>query len=109
MKHKEIEQMKVKLSEILKEDDAGTRLRDLQPLAKQVGASTTRMVRYVDEPQASNKITETEIVHNIQEALRTETMIDMCKNSARNLWVALIATAIALLATLAAWASVLYK
>jgi hypothetical protein len=90
---------KRKLVEIQKEEQAGVRLNKLTDLAKEVGASTTRMVRYTDEPLASNKITETEIVQNIEVALQTASMIDMCK-------LALIAAVAALLSALAAWVAV---
>jgi hypothetical protein len=118
MTRKEIEKKKKELTEILKEGDAGVRLEKLQKLAKEVGASVTRMetvavshnvdgrIIYGD---SSNKITETEIVHNVQVALQVETMIDMCRISARNFWVALVATVIALLAMIAAWAAVVVK
>jgi hypothetical protein len=56
-----------------------------------------------------NVITESEIVHNIQVALQTETTIDMSKTAARNFWIALISAATALLAMLAAWAAVIVK
>lgn len=97
---------KRKLVEILKEEHAGVRLNKLTALAKEVGASTTRMVRYTEEPLASNKITETEIVQNIEVALQTASMIDMCKNTTRNFFLALIAAVAALLSALAAWVAV---
>jgi hypothetical protein len=116
MTRKEIKQKKARLVEILKEGDPDKRRKDLEELAKIVGASVTRIVRIKVGSEASkvyykhdNVITETEIVHNIQVALQTETMVEACRISARNFWVALVATVIALLAMFAAWAAVAVK
>jgi hypothetical protein len=117
MTREEIEKKRKELTNILIEEDAEKRLEKLQQLAKEVGASITRMekveiqrdsrgaVRY----QTSNEITETEIVHNIQVALETWTMVDVCKTSARNCKVSLSATVIAFLAMLAAWVAVWFR
>jgi len=118
MTRKEIEKKKKDLTDILKEGDAGVRLGKLQKLAKEVGASVTRMETVaVSQSQnldgritygnPSNKITETEIVHNIQVALQVETMIDMCRTAARNFWITLVAVLIAVFAMLATWAGVM--
>lgn len=94
MTRKEIEQKKARLDEILKkEEDAAKRLENLQKLAKEVGASVTRMEKVTTGTdrvgtilyKISNEITETEIVHNIQVALQTETMVEACRISARSL------------------------
>ena len=102
------------MDDILKGEDAGVRLDKLKAPATEIGASVTRMgkilvqheidgkQRYQDE----NQITESEIVHNIQFALQTKTMIDECRIASRNFWIALVATLIALLAMLAAWTGV---
>ena len=114
MKRKEIEKKKRDLDEILKEKNAGVRLKKLKALAREVGASVIRMeplqmrndmgvTYYVNR----DIITESEIVHNIQFALQTETMVDMCKTASRNFWIALAAMLIAGLAMLAAWAGVI--
>jgi len=62
------------------------------------------------------EITESEIVHNIQEALRTETMIEMSRISAQNFWIAVIASMVAVisvlinfLSMLATWIAALVK
>ena len=117
MTRKEIKQKKSRLDEILKGGDPDKRRKDLEELAKIVGASVTRMEKKQTETdrsghivyKTSNEITETEIVHNIQIALQTETMIEECRISSRNFWVALVATVIALLAMFAAWAAVVVK
>ena len=114
MKRKEIEKRKGELDEILKEADAGVRLQKLTALAKEIGASVTKMgnvqtghdaarVHYVSQ----NIITESEIVHNIQESLQTHVMIDMCNTAARNFWITLVAMLITLFAMLAAWTGVI--
>ena len=113
MNRKEIAKKKQELIETLKKDDASDRLKDLQVLAHEVGASITRMERgrlitdssgnITSEEMSRNAITETEIVQNIQAALQTETMIDMCKTAGRNFWIAVAAAIIALFAMVAAW------
>ncbi len=114
MKRKEIEKKKVELDEILKEPDENDRLNKLKALAKEVGASVTRMGKILvkhdtyggQQYREENQITESEIVHNIQFALQTETMINECKIASRNFWIAVGATLVAFLATLAAWTRV---
>ena len=113
MNRTEIEKKKKELTETLREEDASARLEKLQRLAKQVGASVMRMERgrliadsrgkITSEEASRNAISETEIVHNIQVALQTETMIDMCKTAGRNFWIAVAAATIALFAMVAAW------
>jgi len=119
MNRTEIEKKRKELTETLKEEDASARLDKLQRLAKQVGASVMRMERgrlitdssgrITSEEMSQNAITETEIVQNIQAALQTETMIDMCKTAGRNFWIAVAAATIALFAMVAAWAATLIK
>ncbi|MBN2182303.1 MAG: hypothetical protein JW715_10345 [Sedimentisphaerales bacterium] len=111
MKLNEIKKKREELASILREENAESKLEKLQKLAKEVGASVTRIEKVeklrdttgVVKYESSNEITESEIVHNIQESLQTETMIEMCRISNRNFWVALSATVIALLAMIAAW------
>jgi hypothetical protein len=120
MKRKEIEKKKVELNKILKEPDTekepdtGARRKKLEALAKEVGASVTRMGKVLvkqgrageQEYREENQITESEIVHNIQESLQTHVMIDMCNTAARNFWITLVAMLIAVFAMLAAWTGV---
>jgi len=114
MTREEIKRNRETLTKILAEEDAGKRLEELQRLAKEIEASVTRMARIQTGYYASkvyytvsNEITESEIVHNIQEASKTKTMIDVCNVSERNYKVDLVATIIALLTMLANWAIVL--
>ena len=114
IKRKEIEQKKRELDEILKGEDAGVRLEKLKALATEVGASVTRMGKILvkhdiyggQQYREENQITESEIVHNIQFALQTETMINECKIASRNFWITVGAMLIAVLAMLAAWTGV---
>lgn len=114
MKREKIEKKKRELDEILKMEDAGARLEKLKALAKEVGASVTRIEKVlvqqdiygVQKYREENQITESEIVHNIQFALQTETVIDMCKTAAHNFWITLVAMLIAVFAMLAAWTGV---
>ena len=101
------------LTEIFSEEDMGDCLEELQRLAKEDGTSVKRMVRIQTGHYASkayftfsNEITESEIIHNIQEIPKTETMIDTFKSSVRNYKVDLAATIISLLTMLASWALV---
>jgi hypothetical protein len=117
MNRKEIEKKRKELVEILKEQETSTRLEKLQTLAKEVGASVTRMERgrlitdssgrITSEEMSRNAITETEIVYNIQVALQTETMLHMSKTAARNWIIAVIASAVGFLSTVAAWLAAL--
>jgi hypothetical protein len=113
---KEIKKKREELASILREENAGTRLEKLHKLAKEVGASVVKMERIetntgLTSPSYSqeNIITESEIVHNIQESLQTETMIEMCRISNRNFWIALIATLISFSAMIAAWVAAFIK
>jgi len=93
------------------------RLKELKRLAMEVGASGSRFEGKLSEQyQSENKITEGEIVHNIQDVLKTETMIEMCRISARNFWIAVIASTIAVISVLinflsmvATWVAALAK
>ncbi len=109
MRRKEIKQQQTEKITILTEEDARIRLEKLQELAKKVGASTTRMVSTTNQSgivvgtMLSNKITETEIVQNIEQALQTASMFDMCRTAARNFWFTMLAALAAFLSALAAW------
>jgi len=114
MTREEIKKKRKELINLLTEENAGTRLEKLQQLAREIGASGMRMglppiVSDDRIPMAQNLITETEIVHNIEQALQTWTMINMCKTASRNFWIAIIASLIAFLSMLAAWVAVLSK
>lgn len=98
MKRKDIERYRQKLIEIQKMPESERR-GSLEELAKEVGASLVTIygVGYANRG---------EIIHNIEQALRTETMIDMCKIANRNFVIALIATVIALGSAAAVWVAV---
>ena len=117
-KEKEIDAKSNELKRILQEEkNEVIRLEELKRLAMEVGASSSRFKgKLSKEFQSENKITEGEIVHNIRDALRTETTIEMCRISARNFWVAVIASivafvssAISFLSMVAAWVAALAK
>jgi hypothetical protein len=116
MTHKESEQYRLKLTEIIKRlpKEIGEQLpeglkEDLLDVARKVGACT-RSVHIKDNGSRDvyNASTE-DLISNIHQALNTATTIEMCRISARNFWVALVATVIALLAMFAAWAAVVVK
>ncbi len=54
-----------------------------------------------------NEDTLSELTDNILKALQTASMIDMCKTSAKNYKIAIVAAIIAALSALAAWFAVL--
>ena len=100
MTHKEIKLKKQALNEINARSESGpSKQQDLVRLAKEVGASPIKMysVGYANDA---------ELTHNIEQALQTETMIDMCKTASRNYIIALIATIIALGSAVALWVAV---
>lgn len=115
MNNKEIEKYKQELADILADSADGENRREkLEELAQKVGASITRVGQILTRSDIygkqhyneTNVITETEIVHNIQVALQTATMINMSKTASRNFWIALIATIVAAISAIAAWAAV---
>ena len=122
MKRKEIAEYRQRLNKILNMEDQGTRVGELKRLAKEVGAGyehteiaavtattthTTWSGTLHETTTHENSISESELVLNINNALQTETMIDMCNTASRNFWIALTSAIIALLAMVAAWAAVL--
>jgi len=117
MTRKEIEGKKKGLADILREENTEVRLKKLQELAREVGASVTRIEKVETQKdihgyihsKPSNEITEMEIVHNIQVALQTETMIDMCKTASRNFIIAMVASITAFLSMIAAWVAALLR
>jgi hypothetical protein len=121
MTHKEIEKYRAKLVQIqnsnLSIDEC---LEKLWALARQVGASQYRKVPWKDSDVEGatddarresilslKKATIAEIVFNIDNTLRTASIIRTCEISTRTFWIAVISAAVALLAMLAAWAAVL--
>jgi hypothetical protein len=98
----EIKKRRKELTQILQIESAGQKSEALVKLAQQVGASTIRMGRTTTDPNevARNVITESEIVHNINVALQTASMLVMNKTA---VWAGIIAVA----GALAAWAAVL--
>ena len=124
MTHKEIEQYRKKLIEIIsrkKQPDGnpakGTK-EDLQELAKRVGASTRAI--YTDRVGTPTGIDAciSDLIDNIHTSLQTAAMIDVCKTAAQGYEIATeasrnaikhywIAVAIAVLSAVAAWVAVL--
>jgi hypothetical protein len=112
MTRKEIAGYRQKLRNILNKDDDEERLNELEQLAKEVGAGyvNTKIAGTSTVPDGNgtlttihqNPISESELVLNINNALQTETMIDLCKTAARNFWIAVVAVLIAFVSALAA-------
>jgi len=113
MTREEIAVYRQKLRDVLKnKQDEGKRLEALKDLAKEVGAgyvhteiapTTTKVPdgnRFLTTiHQNPISISESELVLNINNALQTETMIDMCKTAANNY-------KIAVWSAIAAWIAV---
>jgi len=116
MTREKISEYRQKLRTVLNKDD-GQRLEELKQLAKEVGAgyvrteiagkSTTPDGRGNLTTIYENPISESELVLNINNALQTETMIDMCKIASRKFWIAVVAAIIAVVAAIAAVVSAL--
>lgn len=115
MTRKEIANYRAELLNILQNDESN-RLEDLKELAKKVGAgyvhteiattTTTKTATGSETQIHQNPISESELVLNINNALQTETMIDVCRTSARNFWITAVAAIAAVLSALAAWSAI---
>ncbi len=118
MTREEIAVYRQKLRTILNKDD-GQRLEELKQLAKEVGAGyvhttiaptaiTTQNGKGSETIIHQNpiSISESELVLNINNALQTETMIDVCKTAARNFWITMVVAIAAVLSALAAWQAI---
>src|SRR4030042_1290823 len=110
MTHRESEQYRLELTEIIKElpKEVGECLPEglkdrLLDIARKVGAST-RSARINDNGQriVYNDSIEN-LFSNVYQALDTASIIEACRISARSSWISLVATIISLLAMVAAW------
>ena len=112
MTREEIASLREGLCRILTEEqDENNRLERLKKLAKEIGAGFTRKGKVLikqdtqgrQKYEEAEQITEGEIVLNINNALQTETMINMCRIAARNFWISMVTAMAAVLSALAAW------
>jgi len=116
MTREKISEYRQSLRTILNNKDNDQRLEDLKQLAKEVGAgyvhtqiATTTTIKTATGSETSiyqNPISESELVLNINNALQTETMIDVCNTAARNFWITMVAAIAAVLSALAAWMAI---
>lgn len=120
MTRKEIAEYRQRLHKILNIEDENQRLGELKQLAKEVGAgyehteiatattttTTTGNETRHDTTTYSNPISESELVLNINNALQTEIMIDMCKTATKNYRIAFVAVIAAAFSALAAWSAI---
>ena len=97
MKGKQSKDYGERLLEILQESDVAKQNQPLRDLAQEVGAQ---------QPNASGVEFRDKIVTNINHALQTLAMIEMCETANRNFAIALIATLIALGSAVAVWVAV---
>ena len=94
MKRESSKDYRKQLLEILQISDVSKQNQPLRNLAKAVGAQ---------QPNASGVEFRDMIVNNINHALQTLAMIEACKTANKNVFVAIIATLIALVSAIAAW------
>jgi len=119
MTREKIAEYRQKLRDILNDEDEKKRLENLKKLAKEVGAGyvhteiapTTTTVPdgngiLTTIHQNPISISESELVLNINNALQTETMIDMCRIANRKFWISIVVAIIAFLSALAAWVAI---
>lgn len=100
-------------------EDEYERLKALKELAKEVGAGyvhtkfvgsdTVKIGSQTVTTTYQNPISEAEIVLNINNALQTEMMIDICEIAARNYHIAAIATLAASFSAFVAWRATYVK
>jgi hypothetical protein len=121
----EIAVYRQRLREILNIKDEVKRLGELKQLSKEVGAGYkhTEIAAVITTPVTTETkkgsetvlhrsayqktISESELVLNINNALQTETMIDMCKTASRNYWIFFVTAIAAIFSALAAWSAIL--
>ena len=118
MTRKEISGYRQELHNILQKEKEDQRIEELKTLAKKVAAGyvNTQIAAVTSDPPHGslgsvkhihqNPISESELVQNINNALQTETMIDVCKTAARNYWITVAAAVAAALSALAAWLAI---
>jgi hypothetical protein len=111
-----IEEVKSELFKIIDSNDIETvKINRLKNLAKKVGAGTEHTENEFPIPVGKgysirpNPISESELVQNIQQALQTLTMIDMCNVATKNYRIAMLSMAVAVISALVAWAEVKKK
>ena len=97
MKGKQSKDYREQLLKILQESVVAKQNQPLRYLAKEVGAQ---------QPNASGVEFRDKIVNNINHALQSLAMIEMCEIANRNFIIALIATLIALGSAVAAWVAI---
>ena len=127
MTNKEIERYKKEIQEILSKEYNDLKSLEetrskLQSIAKKVGASKYLGIitlKSLSEFTKSENMSEalvkcdgmraliTEVVYNIHDALRTETMINCSKTASRSLIAGIITATIALVSAGAAWFAVI--
>ena len=108
MNRRQIEEAEQELERILSKEalpdgnPPPTQKNQLRRLARRVGASirstSERNGRIGGRPALIS-----EIIGNIHTALQTHSMIDACRISGRNFWIAVIASIVAFLSMVAAW------
>lgn len=127
MTHKEIEAYRKELTEIINRPPQpdgnpakGTK-EDLRKLARKVGASTRAVYIHPTKTRPLGyEAGISDLIDNINDALRTEAMVDACKTAAKDSIIAIIASGVAvvgiiltaiaaiaaLLSALAAWIAI---
>ena len=117
MKNQEIGTYRQCVIKIQQEEDHDKRIGDLAALARKIGAGTQHTtsggVTHSQEGNASVSIihqipiSEQDLIQNINDSLRTEATVNMCKVASRNFWIAIFAAGIAFLSAAGAWVAAL--
>lgn len=103
MTGKEFKQCRQEIRDILNlRKTSSEREAKLKALAPKVGAST--LSRY----HAGGAL-EPELVDNINDALRTESMIRTCKTASKHFLITIIAAIASVISMLAAWTAILFR
>ena len=101
MTHEEMDKYWDELVAIRKMPNSGDRNKAFIELGTRIGASGCPKDMSVGERDAEH-------VKSIHQAIQTATMIDMCKTSAKNYKVAIVAAIVAVLSALAAWTAIFF-
>ena len=102
MTNQEIEDYHEQLRKIVQKTDRNIRSKQLQELARTVGAYSPGVL-------TDGMLDDVQLIFGIRTVLQTALMVNMAKAANRNFWVGLSLAVIAFLSAAAAWAAVLLR
>ena len=103
--HEEIISWPKELADIFETQGQENRRELLLDLAKKVGASKYRWASIGGQSEANESL----LVDNIQRAIQTAAMADMCRTAARHYKITILAASVSVISALAAWMAVLCR